>query len=73
MRASNGFDRMSTPEELHQVLAVLGEFAPGAWTVSGEDQLDARAPTLWTDTAVEDSASEESLAEFFMIRPELKN
>jgi len=73
MRASNGFDRMSTPEELHQVLAVLGDFARGAWTVSEQDQAEAQATTLWADTPVEDSADVESLAEFLMNRPELKN
>ena len=71
MRASNGFDRMSTPEELHQVLAVLGDFARGAWTVPEQDQAEAQATTLWADT--EDSADVESLVEFFINRPELKN
>lgn len=73
MRASNGFDRMSTPEELHQVLAVLGGFARGAWTIPGEDPSDAQDTILWADTPAEDSADEESLAEVFMNRPELKN
>jgi len=73
MRASNGFDRMSTPEELHQVLAVLSDFARGAWTVPGQDQTEAQATTLWADTPAEDSADAESLVEFFMNRPELKN
>lgn len=73
MRASNGFDRMSTPEELHQVLAVLGDFARGPWTVLGEDPSDAQATTLWADTPAEDSAGDESLAQFFVNRPELKN
>jgi len=73
MRTSSGFDRMSTPEELHQVLAVLGEFARGAWAVSDDDPADAQSTTLWADTPVEDAADEESLAEFFMNRPELKN
>ena len=73
MRASSGFDRMSTPEELHQVLAVLGEFARGAWAVPEDDQADPQPTTLWADTSVEDAAEEESLAEFFMNRPELKN
>ena len=73
MRASNVFDRMSTPEELHQVLAVLGESARGAWTVPGEGQSDARDTLLWADTSAEVSADEETLAEIFMNRPELKN
>ena len=73
MRASNGFDRMSTPEELHQVLTVLDEFARGACTTPGEDQADPQATTLWADTPEKDSADMESLAELIMNRPELKN
>ena len=73
MRASNGFDRISTPEELHQVLAVLGEFARGAWTVPGEDRADAQATILWADTPLEESAEEESLAELFTNTSDLKN
>jgi hypothetical protein len=64
---------MSTPDELHQVLAVVGAFAQGAWTASVEDQLDEQAITLWADTPAENADNEESLAEFFMDRPELKN
>jgi hypothetical protein len=59
MRTSNGFDRVSTTEELNQVLAVLGEFARGAWMVPGEGQAGAD--------------EDESLAEFFINTPELKN
>ena len=70
MKASDGFDRMSTREELHQVLAVLNGLAQGVWTVPGEDELDAQAITLSAD---DDSAEMESLAQFFMNRPELKN
>ena len=73
MRTSNGFDRVSTTEELNQVLAVLGEFARGAWMVPGEGQLDAQATVLWADAAAEDADGDESLAEFFMNGPELKN
>ena len=70
MKASNGFDRMSTREELHQVLAVLNDLAQGVWAVPGEDGVDAQAITLSAD---DDSAEMESLAQFFMNRPELKN
>ena len=73
MKASDGFDRMSTREELHQVLAVLNGLAQGVWTVPGEDELDAQAITLSADPADDDSAEMESLAQFFMNRPELKN
>lgn len=70
MKASDGFDRMSTREELHQVLAVLNDLAQGVWAVPGEDQVDAQAITLSAD---DDFAEMESLAQFFMNRPELKN
>jgi len=70
MKASNGFDRMSTREELHQVLAVLNDLAQGVWAVPGEDEVDPHAITLSAD---DDSAEMESLAQFFMNRPELKN
>lgn len=70
MKASTGFDRMSTREELHQVLAVLNDLAQGIWTVPGEDEVDAQAIALSAD---DDSAEMESLAQFFMNRPELKN
>ena len=73
MRTSNGFDRMSTPEELHQVLAVLDEFARSSWTLPGQGYEDSRAATLWADTSEEGLADAESLAEFMMNRPELKN
>jgi hypothetical protein len=72
MRTSNGFDRMSTQEELHQVLAVLDEFAQSAWTFPGTVQADSLATSLWADTLVEDSADVESL-NAFMNRPGLKN
>ena len=71
MKASNGFDRMSTREELHQVLAVLNDLAQGIWAIPGEDAVDAI--TLSTDSVNDDSAAMESLAQFFMNRPELKN
>ena len=73
MKASNGFDRMSTREELHQVLAVLNDLAQGVWAIPGEDEIDVQAITLSADSANDDSAEVESLAQFFMNRPELKN
>ena len=68
MRTPNGFDRISTPEELHQVLAVLDEFARSTWASLGEQQVD----TPWLQTPIEDEEAE-SLAEFVISRPELKN
>jgi hypothetical protein len=73
MKTFNGFDRMSTREELHQVLAVLNNLASGGWAVSDDDEIDAQVPTLYADPAEEDSAEIQSLTEFFMNRPELKN
>jgi hypothetical protein len=64
---------MSTPDELHQVLAVVGAFAPVAWRVPAEGQLDEQTSTLWADAPADDADSDESLAEFFMNTPELKN
>jgi hypothetical protein len=70
MRTSNGFDRISTPEELHQVLAVLDEFARSAWASVGDNQLDS---TPWIEEAPLDDADAESLAELVMNRPGLRN
>jgi hypothetical protein len=68
MRTPNGFDRISTPEELNQVLAVLGEFARSTWASLGEE-VDS---TPWLQTPIEDEEAE-SLAEFVINKPELKN
>ena len=73
MRTSNGFDRMSTREELHQVLAVLDEFARSARTVPGEEQEDSLATALWASIPEEDLVDIESWAEFAADKPELKN
>ena len=60
MRTTEGFDRLSTEEELHQVLAVLEELS--------------RSAELWLDTATEDDAAgAESLAQLMTKRRELKN
>lgn len=69
MRTSNGFDRISTPEELHQVLAVLDEFARSAWASLGENRLDS---TPWIEAPMDDEDAE-SLAELVINRPEMKN
>ena len=71
MRASNGFDRVSTPEELHQVLAILSESAPDAWESLAADEKDADAQS-WIELPL-DEADAESLAELVMRKPELKN
>jgi hypothetical protein len=72
MRTSNEFDRISTPEELHQVLAVLSDLAP-AWTFSADLQFDAQVAALDQDVCVEDSADEISVVESFLDKPYFKN
>lgn len=69
MRTPNGFDRVSTPEELHQVLAVLDEFAQSTWADPDELRIDS---TSWLQMPIEDEEAE-SLAEFLINRAELKN
>jgi hypothetical protein len=69
MRISNGFDRISTPEELHQVMAVLGEFAQSAWPSLADNELDS---TPWMDAPMDD-AEAASLAELVINSPEFKN
>ena len=71
MRISSGFDRLSTEEELHQVLAVLDGFAGGGWMLPEEGSADTQA--IWTDSVLDDSTDAESLAELMAKRPALKN
>jgi hypothetical protein len=73
MRTPEGFDRMSTEEELNQVLAVLHEFARNGWVLPAEDSAHPQATTLCSDSILDDSAEAGSLAELMEIRPELKN
>jgi hypothetical protein len=73
MRKSRGFDRLSTEEELHQVLAVLHEFAPSGWMVPEDDSADPQATSLWADAVLDDSADAESLADLLAKKPELRN
>jgi hypothetical protein len=72
MKTPTGFDRISTPEELHQVLAVLNDLALGTWGMPGNGG-DAKAWILCADPTQDDLIETESLAEFFMDRPEFKN
>jgi hypothetical protein len=69
----SGFDRLSTEEELNQVLAVLNEFAQSGWTLPEEGSPAPQAATLWADDVLDDSTCAESLAELVANRPELKN
>lgn len=73
MRTPNGFDRMSTEEELNQVLAVLHEFAREGWVLAAEDSAGPQENALSCDTILDDSAEAGSLAELMERRPELKN
>jgi hypothetical protein len=72
MKMSNRFDRVSTEEELHQVLDVLGDLERGGWTLPGND---SATPTsgLWADVLFGGSPSDESLAALIVNKPELKN
>jgi hypothetical protein len=73
MRASDGFDRVSTEEELHQVLAVLNEFARNGWSLPGEDQAEPQETALWADTVLDEPAEAESLANLLAKKPETTN
>ena len=65
MRTPNEFDRLSTEEELNQVLAVLQDHA--------RNLMEPEAITLWPDTILEDSLEGSCLAEMMERRPTLKN
>jgi len=78
MRTSSGFDRIASPEELNQVLAVLDELARNAW-IPEEAQLQETSSispaTLWADMegASDDGDDDQSLAEFISDKNLLKN
>lgn len=69
MRISSGFDRMSTEEELHQVLDILGELERTGWMLP-RDTGTSQTSCLWADVLADDA---ESLAELIEKKPELKN
>ncbi len=78
MRISGGFDRIATPEELNQVLAVLEELAHNAWIPAESQMQETSSPaTLWADIEEaadeKDNGEEESLAEFISSANTLKN
>jgi hypothetical protein len=73
MRTSSGFDRMSTEEELHQVLNLLGELERNDWMIPGEALETLQASDLWADVLLDDSADAESLAELVEKKPKFKN
>lgn len=72
MRISNGFDRISTEEELHQVLDILGELGRSGWSLPGESSAPQNN-ALWADAFLDDPTDAESLAEILAQKPELKN
>jgi hypothetical protein len=75
MRTSSGFDRLSTEEELHQVLAVLQGVSRNGWVVYEEDSTESQETLLSADTvlAEDDSIDAECLSQLVAKRPELKN
>jgi len=78
LRISNGFDRIATPEELNQVIAVLDELAQNAWIpveAQMQDTTSSSPSTLWADidNSSEEVDEDECLAEFISERSSLKN
>jgi hypothetical protein len=60
----NEFDRLSTHEELHQVLALLDEFVTGAATEPPSETEERKAlrdavMDLWQDTAADEHGSDQ--------------
>jgi hypothetical protein len=72
MRTFNGYDRLSTEEELHQVLAVLSALEQSGWMLTAEES-EALAADDPCSIAVEDPHDVESLAVLTAKKPELKN
>jgi hypothetical protein len=76
MRMSSGFDRIATPEELNQVLAVLDELARNAWIPAESQMQETGSPTtLWADmgSASDEGDEDQCLAEFISDKNILKN
>jgi hypothetical protein len=60
----NEFDRLSTHEELHQVLALLDEFVPGVATEASSETEERKAlrdavMDLWQDAAADEHESDQ--------------
>ena len=73
MRTPSGFDRLSTEEELSQVLAVLQDFSRSGWMSSEDDSIDLQATADSSDTVLDDSPEADCLAEMMARKPTLKN
>ena len=72
MRAFNGFDRMSTEEELSEVFDILTEVERNGWLLDSEPST-FQAGSLWADSTSGECTDPEALAELLEQRPELKN
>ena len=64
---------MSTEEELHQVLNVLGESRGRDWMIPLEASETPQASDLWTDGLLDDSVDADVLAKLAEKRPKFKN
>ena len=72
MRAFTGFDRVSTEEELSEVLDILTELERSGWLLD-EDTSRPQPSDLWSDSTRSECADPESLAALLSKKPELKN
>ena len=73
IRTPSGFGRLSTEEELSQVLAVLQDFSRSGWMSSEDDSIDLQATTDSSDTVLDNSPEADCLAEIMERKPTLKN
>ena len=64
---------MSTEEELHQVLNVLGDLERNGWMTPVEASETPQAGDFWADAALDDSADAECLAELLEKKTKFKN
>jgi hypothetical protein len=72
MRTSSEYDRLSTQEELHQVLDILGDLDRVDWLLS-EVSPSRQANDEWADALVGNSDDAALLAEAIKKTSELKN
>jgi hypothetical protein len=72
MRTSGGYDRLSTQEELHQVLDMLGDLDRTGWVILGEG-CDRFGDDVWADSLDSDATDADSLAATIEEKSQLKN
>jgi hypothetical protein len=72
MNTSNGYDRLATQEELHQVLEILGDLERIERMFQG-DSPGLQTDTVWADAFAGDSNDATFLPEPIEKVPELKN